>query len=251
MNGQHNEEIVRTTESALGVPKNEECDIEISKSIKKLDDSLGELYRSLCYLKETETKPSRKVKDSETDRLSEGNGSISQSSHEDGEDKEDQEDKVRDMSPVNKQMVRLSLKMNGNRQTSSMCSEADSGIGTATPKRASDVIWTRLEDMPSSPASPASNGSPRILRNGSTLRSNRSYNFEQENFVRNSPGFKSSRSFDVENYILSRLSPTCELRAFDAASLRSLTIPMGCSDGKKIIQRSETSPEDLLNLPAK
>ena len=73
---------------------------------------------------------------------------------------------------------------------------------------------------------------------------------ESEVFPRNASSLKSNKSFDLDNYLLNRLTGTnSEFRNFETTSLKSLTVPVGSTDGKKIVKRSETSPEELLNLP--
>lgn len=246
-----------------------------------LEDSLGQLYFSLCYLNANEGANSTKVLFPEEAEYNNLDKSIEELDSDvkpsKNEPKEEQVpvptvihskkrpprlegfDKLSEVSARNQDLLRLSLRLNGNRPntptlrygTSSNYSDADSGIGTTTPtKRISDLTtmstipWVRLhpevyDDILAT---------PRINRNTSTTRSNRSYNFENESLNRKTWSLKSNRSLDIDNFFLNRLSPTSEFRNFDVASLQSFSIPVGSSDGRKIIKRSVTSPEGLQNL---
>lgn len=248
-----------------------------------LEDSFGQLKRSLCYLDPNESAISPKVlfpEEAEYNDLDKSIENLDDASVTQNKDEKPSEDalttpvvtnkkkrppklNVSDINPRNKDLLRLGLRQSCNCPntpvvrygTSSNYSDADSGIGTTTPtKRISEmtgvnnVPWVRMN----SDVYDDILGSQRINRNTLTVRSNRSYNFDNENsYTRNTSSLKSNRSFDIENFFLNRLSPTSEFRNFDVASLRSLTIPMGSSDGRKIIKRSETSPEELLSLNIK
>lgn len=93
-----------------------------------------------------------------------------------------------------------------------------------------------------------SSGSVRL---GNPVRSSLLRHSENENFTRNTSSLRSNKSFDLDHYLLSKSAATWELKNVDATSLRSLTVPVGSTDGKRIVKRSETSPEELLGLPAR
>ncbi|EEB10082.1 hypothetical protein Phum_PHUM016600 [Pediculus humanus corporis] len=258
-----------------------------AKSDKELDlktlleDSLGQLYLSLCFLNSNEN--AKKLflpEETEYNNLDKsieeldsknqivnndnndfsGKDNISPSSTTVPPCKRPQRleglDKFPEVSPRNQDLLRLSLRLNGNRPNtptrygnSSYYSDADSGIGTTTPtKRISGV--TSMNQIPWVKINPEVLdilSTPHSNKNNLTVRSNRSYNFENDSPTRKTSSFKSNRSLDIETFFLNR-SPLSDYRNFDVASLHSLSIPMGSSDGRKIIKRSITSPEDLQNL---
>ncbi|KAK6638400.1 hypothetical protein RUM44_008829 [Polyplax serrata] len=264
-----------------------ESDLTKSTDLKTfLEDSLGQLYLSLCYLSSNPNGTSLSALFSEESEYNNLDKSIEDMDEVErpspnGENQTKEEttasstgapvprkkkrpprleglEKFAEITPKNQELLRLSLRLNANRPntptprhgTSSNYSDADSGIGTTTPtKRISDL--TGMSHFPWMKLNPDLYdnilGTSGVNRNQLTTRSNRSYNFESDS-PRKTASFKSNRSLDIENIFLNRLSPTSEFRNFDVTSMQSLTIPMGSSDGRKIFKRSITSPEDLQNL---
>lgn len=250
--------------------KEEATDEEITKTIKQLENSLGEIFMSINYLDDPKSnvedmpKASKLPEELEYDNL---DGSLEEMNEEPGR-REPAEDQVAEIPRINRDMLRLSLKLNGrpgtptSRYTPSVYSESDSGIGVSSPMRKKenwprqspaeeysprlsrnpkDQIWPRLSYQ----QSPGEDYSPRLSRNQSSMRSTRSFNLDSG---KNTPtSLRLNRSFDVETY-LGRMTPT-DSQAADEMSLRSLTIPMGSTDGRKIIYKKDASPEHLLQLP--
>lgn len=246
-------------------------------TFKALDESLGELYISLNYLNRLEKTQPRVPAylpeeaeyhelDKSLEDLDDGDGKADAKPCDKGRESSQSDEKParmlrkknrEDLGPGNREAMRLSLKVNGGnrpgtptfRGTSSNYSDADSGIGTSTPtKRISDLVGAHFMRM-NSDNDDDSLASPRILR-GTPTRSRRMYNYEPDYSQRKTASLRSNASLNIDRY-LNRLTPNSELRISNATSMRSLTIPMGSTDGRKIIKRSETSPEELLNLSAK
>jgi len=209
---------------------------DISEKIKEIEESLGEIFSSINYLENPKLKmadQSRLPEEAEYDELDQ--------SLEDLDNRIT--DKVADIPRINRDVLRLSLKLNGRpatptRYTPSVYSEADSGLGSPEvkknewPRNSYQTLIHKNED-------------DSLFRSlaRSSMRSNRS--FHMDNGV-GSPQMTPTRSFNLEPH-WGRITP--DLGAGDAVSIRSLTIPVGSTDGRKIISKKDTSPDVFLQPP--
>lgn len=215
------------------VKRQEEKEDEIAKTIKQIENSIGDMFLSINGLEDTRKKFQESTKLPEEIEYDDLDGSLEDLEEVAGRI-EPSEDKVADRP---RDLLRLSFKMNGRPATPtlgyspSVYSEADSGIGVSSPTKRKD-FYPKSVQQQWSPEEETS----KFLRHSAALRSNRSYNFD--NVVHTPKSLRSTNSFNDQGWNMQ-----------DNISLRSVTIPMGSSDGKKIIYKQDATAERLLQVP--